>query len=156
MASTAPLEVRHYAEFDHRVLARPGAYEDRLRIAAPRLGTDPVDRYVRPSSDNPSADFPLDFMLRARGWRTVGDVEYIAGRNSYRAQVEPLTGVSVPAQVVCADGQARVVTHVAFRKGEPDQYVAQGGTQWIARTVRHPCAPASTGTQPTTAPGETR
>ncbi|MFD3815211.1 hypothetical protein ACFWRZ_09095 [Streptomyces rubiginosohelvolus] len=138
MSGTAPIQVHHHAVFEHRVLARPGIYEDRLVITAPRLGTDPVDRYFRPSSRDVVASFPMEFMLRSRGWRTVGDVEYIAGRNCYRAPVEPVAGVVVPAQVVCADAQVRTVTHVTFRTGEPDRYVVQHGAEWIARD----CAPS--------------
>ncbi|WP_331762505.1 hypothetical protein OG612_45590 (plasmid) [Streptomyces sp. NBC_01527] len=126
--ATAPIEIRYYAEFQHRVQARPDVFEDRLTVTAPRFGSDPIDRYHRPSAHQ----FSGPELCRARGWRTVTPFEYVAGPNLYRAQVEPAPKVAVPARVVCADGRVRTVTAVAYRPGEPDRFVAADKAEWTA------------------------
>ncbi|MGW1902976.1 hypothetical protein ACWCQB_37670 [Streptomyces hirsutus] len=122
----APIETRYHAQFEHHVCTAPGIYMDRLAITSSRLGPDAIDHCTLPSTNG----FPALDMLRARGWRPMSDFTYLAGPNLYRTPVEPAPGVPMPVLVACPDQQVRAVTHVAFRPGQPDRFVATDGTEW--------------------------
>ncbi|MFE1270586.1 hypothetical protein [Streptomyces sp. NPDC058758] len=62
--------------------------EDRVSIVARGKGPDAVARFTAPYDS--AEGFAGDRLLHANGWRALGSWEYIAGRNAYRAEVEPL------------------------------------------------------------------
>ncbi|MFD4234247.1 hypothetical protein [Streptomyces sp. NPDC058542] len=74
--------------------------EDSLTLTAPLENSDPFERM----SAAHSADWSADDMLRAAGWRVVGEWEYFAGPNVYRATVEQV----VKATPGCIHGNVPV------------------------------------------------
>lgn len=58
--------------------------KDSLTLTAPLEDSDPFERVNAPHA----ADWAADNMLHAKGWQVVGEWEYVAGPNVYRAAVE--------------------------------------------------------------------
>lgn len=72
-----------FVEIDRHVQARPRVYEDRYRIHQRGIA-DPIERFAVPYRSDRNDRTTLAF----RGWKTVGEVDYVAGLNVSRARVE--------------------------------------------------------------------
>lgn len=72
-----------WVEVDRRVQARPRVFEDRYRIHQRGLA-DPIERFAVPYRSDRNDRTTLEF----RGWKIVGEIEYVAGLNVFRARVE--------------------------------------------------------------------
>ncbi|WP_143645584.1 hypothetical protein [Streptomyces swartbergensis] len=75
-----PVEYR--VEIDRHVQARPRVFEDRYAIYQHGLA-DPIERFALPYRSDRSDRDTLSF----RGWSIVGELEYVAGPNTFRGSV---------------------------------------------------------------------
>ncbi|MFJ4342647.1 hypothetical protein [Streptomyces sp. NPDC088915] len=96
--ATAP--VRYFAEFwsGMQVTRRSEGTrrEDWVAITVPKDGPDPVARFTAPYA--PDGEIGANALLAANGWHALGPWEYLAGRNTYRARVEPMRPLVVALQ----------------------------------------------------------
>ncbi|MFJ8301319.1 hypothetical protein ACIQ9R_36210 [Streptomyces sp. NPDC094447] len=78
----------HWAGVQTTRRAEGARREDWVSIVARGKGPDPVARFTAPYDSGEG--FVGDRLLNANGWRALDSWEYVAGRNAYRTEVEPL------------------------------------------------------------------